>query len=152
MKQSTMEAYAEVDMILNLMDDVYIKQIPRKLRTLFKEKRLKDYNKEITLLKPLNEQDLKRETLAVLAVLNCNYWCKDEEKKKQLINTYSRNEMVYQEKLREKYNTDNIFKNKRSEETNKVAINDKGKHFEIIEYKPSLLSRIINKIKMLFDR
>lgn len=36
MKQSTMEAYAEVDTILNFMDKEYISEIPEKLRNMFR--------------------------------------------------------------------------------------------------------------------
>ena len=36
MKQSTMEAYAEVDSILGLMDTKYIMEIPKQLREMFK--------------------------------------------------------------------------------------------------------------------
>ena len=42
MKQSTMEAYAEVDTILNLMDEKYVREIPEKLRELFKNKKYPD--------------------------------------------------------------------------------------------------------------
>ena len=38
MKQSTMEAFAEVDTILGYMDNIYVQQIPEKLRKLIKEK------------------------------------------------------------------------------------------------------------------
>ena len=37
MNQSTMEAYAEIDTILNYMDESYINQIPLKVRNTFKE-------------------------------------------------------------------------------------------------------------------
>ena len=47
MNQSTMEAYAEIDAILNHMDESYINQIPSKIRNAFKELKSKTYIKEM---------------------------------------------------------------------------------------------------------
>jgi len=92
MKQSTKDAYAEVDAILNLMDEKYTKLIPKKLRTMIKAKKTKDYTKKIVSNKPLSEQELSDEALSILAALNYNYWCKDEKRKKELLEIYSNNE------------------------------------------------------------
>ena len=62
MNQSTMEAYAEVDTVLNLMDKKYLEEIPVKLRELFSTEKSKEYIKEIVPNKPLKEQNLKEET------------------------------------------------------------------------------------------
>lgn len=113
MKQSTMNAYAEVDMILNLMDKNYLEKIPLKLRQKISERKSKIYDKVIVKGKPLEEQNLSQETLDMLAVLNYNYWCKDEAKKKELIELYRENQRKYEEEIRIKYNPDNIFKNRK---------------------------------------
>ena len=113
MRESTMEAYAEVDAILKLMDEKYVSQIPKQLRELFKNKKSKIYNKKIVANTPLQEQNLKRETLEILAVLNYNFWCKDKQKKKELTRLYYNNQKKYEQMLREKYNPENIFKKKK---------------------------------------
>ncbi len=42
-------------------------------------------------------------TLEILAVLNYNYWCKDEKrKKKELLDLYCKNDLMEEQKLREK--------------------------------------------------
>lgn len=146
MKQSTMEAYAEVDMILNLMDEKYVREIPEKLRTLFKSKKAKEYSKNIVDDKPLKEQNLNKETLSILAVLNYNYWCKDEKRKKELWDIYSENDRKYQQELREKYNPDDIFKKNNSPK----YVENISKEDTIIEYKESIVKKIINKIKSIF--
>ena len=146
MKQSTMEAYAEVDMILNLMDEKYVREIPEKLRTLFKSKKAKDYSKNIVDNKPLKEQNLNKETLSILAVLNYNYWCKDEKRKKELWDIYSENDRKYQQELREKYNPEDILKKNNSPK----YIENTSKEDTIIEYKESIVKKIINKIKSIF--
>lgn len=147
MTQSTMEAYAEVDTILSFMDEKYINEIPEKLRKIIRDKKSKDYKKIIVADKPLEEQNLKNETLSMLAVLNYNYWCKDTERKRQLINIYSNNEKLYQEKLKEKYNPNDIFKNHNQNEM--AQENTVKEEVAMVEYKETLLKKIINKIKVI---
>ena len=107
MNQLTMEAYAEIDTILSFMDEELVEKIPEKLRKMFKERKAKEYEKEIDPNVPIEEQFVNNETLSILAVLNYNYWCKDEHKKEELLKMYEENEKTFQEELREKYNPDN---------------------------------------------
>lgn len=144
MKQSTMEAYAEVDAVLSLMDKEYLDDIPIELREVFKKEKSKECIKEILPNKPLNEQNLKEETLSILAMLNYNYWCKDEYHKKELLELYSENERKYQDELRKKYNPDNIFKKEHKEE---VIVKD-----VIVKNENNFLKRFIYKIKTFFNR
>ncbi len=143
MNQSIREAYSEVDLILNLMDEKYLNEIPSKLREAFKREKSNEYVKEIIPNRPLEEQNLKKETLSILAVLNYNYWCKDEKHKEELLKLYSENERKYQEELRKKYNPDNIFKKniQKSKIENSVTL---------IKKKESILKKVINKIKKFF--
>lgn len=143
MKQSTMEAFVEVDAILNLMDNKYVEEIPIKLRQLFKEKKSEKYVKIIEMDKPLEEQNLREETLNILAVLNYNYWCKDKEKKRQLIDLYSENERIYQEKLRRKYNPDDIFKDNKNME----YVEQTKNQMTIVEDKVSIFTKIKRFLK-----
>ena len=146
MKQSTMEAYAEVDSILELMDSKYIMEIPKQLRQMFKDKKAINYNKKIVANKPLQEQELSSETLEILAVLNYNYWCKDEVKKKELLDLYYKNDLKKEKESREKYNPYNIFKNK-----NIVNKPEENVSMVVIEEK-SVLKKIINFIKRIFNK
>ena len=52
-----------------------------------------------------------------------------------------------EEQLREKYNPDNIFNNRKTENVETVA-----EPVAMIEYRESFFSRIINKIKNIFRR
>lgn len=110
-KLSTKQAYAEIDEFLELLDEQTRNEVPIKLRQLFKEEKDKEYHKQINLDIPIKEQNLKSETLALIALLNLQYWCKDENEKERLKQVYSNNENKYQKELEEKYSVDNIFKN-----------------------------------------
>lgn len=139
MVMENMLAYAEIDEILNLLEDDYREMVPKKVRDFFKEEKMKDYHPEIDIEKPLIEQNLKRETMVLLAILNLNYWCENEEEKQSFLNELNKNE------LEEKYNPDNLFKKKQDESIQN--------NLQIIEYKkPNFIQRLLTKIKKFFKR
>lgn len=145
MENELLKAYAEVDVILSYMKNAYVEKIPKKMRELFKNEKLQGYEPNINPKIPLDEQNLQRKTYAILAMLNLNYWCKDENEKKELIAIYAENDKKREAELREKYNPDNLFKKKELQEEN-VEQNT-----ALIEYRESnLLKRIINKIMSFF--
>lgn len=108
----TRQAYTEIDNFIELLDEHDRNKIPLKLREYFKTEKDKNYIKNINPNQPIKEQNLKEETLALIAMLNLQYWCEDESEKEKLKKIYEKNENEYQAKLREKYNPDNLFKNK----------------------------------------
>ena len=110
MLMDNMIAYAEIDEILNLLEDKYREKVPEKVRTFFKEEKMFDYKPTIDVNTPLIQQNLKRETIVLLAILNINYWCENEEEKQFFLNELAKNEDE-KKKLEEKYNPDNLFKN-----------------------------------------
>ena len=144
MVMENMLAYAEIDEILNLLEDDYREMVPKKVRDFFKEEKMKDYHPEIDIEKPLIEQNLKRETMVLLAILNLNYWCENEEEKQSFLNELNKNEEEKNE-LEEKYNPDNLFKKKQDESIQN--------NLKIIEYKkPNFIQRLLTKIKKYFKR
>lgn len=145
MDRSIAIAFAEVDEILNFMDKQYQKKIPEKLRKLISNNKSTDYNVVIKPNIPLTEQKISRKALAILSVINYNYWCIEEENKERLIEKYKKNEIAKQEKLRELYNPDNLFEAKK--QIYKKANEDK----QLIVYnkKENVIMKIVNKIKRL---
>lgn len=109
---STRQAYTEIDNFIELLDEYNKNKIPKKLREYFKKEKDREYIKIINPNQPIKEQNLKRETLALIAMLNLQYWCEDENEKQKLISIYAENERKYQNELKEKYNPNNLFKNK----------------------------------------
>ena len=144
-----MEAYAEVDSILELMDTKYLLEIPNQIREMFKTKKANNYTKKIVANIPLQEQNLYPETLEILAALNYHYWCKDEKKKKELLKLYYENESKKEQEIREKYSPDNIFKEKQMKSS--VHENEENVAMTIIE-KESIWSKIINFMKKIFNK
>ena len=149
MENELLKAYAEVDEILANMESIYVEKIPKKIRELFSNNRLEGYTPNINSKIPLDEQNLQKKTYSILAMLNLNYWCENENEKQELIAIYAENDRKKEEELREKYNPDNLFKNK----TNIRQQEEMDKSTALVEYKEEkFFKKIINKIMSFFRR
>ena len=143
MNIKTKEIYSEVYQVLNLLGSEYIDKLPNSLLNTLKEKRNINYNPQYIEDIPLNKQNIRKETLAIIALLHLNYWCKNEKEKIELKQILKNNEYRYQQELRNKYNPKNMFiKNKQE----KIVENE----VSLIEYKEPLFKRFISKIKSIF--
>lgn len=143
MNIKTKEIYSEVYQVLNLLGDEYINKLPNSLFNMLKEKRNSNYTPQYTEDIPLNEQNIKKETLSIIALLDLNYWCENENEKLKIKQILKNNEDRYQQEIKDKYNPDDIFKKHRQEKNieNQVSM---------IEYKESLFQKFISKIKNIF--
>ena len=94
---NTRQAYSEVDEFLGLISNEHRNKIPKKLREFFREEKDTNYIKGINPNVPIKNQKLKEETLGIIALLNLQYWCKDETEKKRLQTIYAQNEKEHQE-------------------------------------------------------
>ncbi len=160
MNVKTKEIYSEVYQILNLLGNEYINKLPNSLFNMLKEKREVSYNPQYTDKIPLNEQGIKKETIAVIALLYLNYWCENENERIELEQILTKNENEYQAQLKEKYNPDNLFKKKNQEDKMPILDNqaqemgiaeeEREKLNSIVPYKKSIFKRLLNKIREIF--
>ena len=144
---NTREAYAEVDNFIECLDSYDKNKVPESIRKYFKKEKSKNYNKIIDVNQPIKDQNLKDETLAIIAMLNLKYWCDDEEEKKRLMTIYSENEKKYQNELKEKYDIEKIFE----ERNNKKIENHQEKNVLEIK-KDSLWDKLKNMILKMFKK
>lgn len=143
----------DIDLIIDELKEEEKNKIPIKLRKLIHENKLENYNSKINTSIPLEEQQLTENTKAFLAMLYINYWCKDEEEKKQLVIKLSDNEKAYQKELSEKYSVDNLFKNRQKNEIEEVKkAKEQEEIKQIVPYKESIIKKILNKIFGFFRR
>ena len=123
-------------------------RIPKKVISYIENNKSKDFNWKIDKTMSLEKQNLLPTTKELLTVLYRDYMCDDIEKKK-LNEILNENEIKYQNYMREKYNPDNIFKNRQKN----VEYTEKPKeNGEIVAYKESFFSKIISKIKLIFHK
>lgn len=139
-----MEVYSEVDEFIELLEEKEKNRIPYKIRQIFKEEKSKEYIKGIDRNKTIKEQHLKDDTLTIIAILNLEYLSESQQEKEELKVIYMRNEKEYQEKLREEFNPDDIFKKK--EKNRSVENRDIEENKALVVYKESAIKRVINKI------
>lgn len=139
---NTRQAYSEVDEFLGLISNEHRNKIPKKLREFFKEEKDTNYTKGLNPNVPIKNQELKEETLGIIALLNLQYWCEDENEKRRLKEVYAKNEKIYQEHLQVQFNPNEIFKKREPIKEN----------VSIVEYKESIIKKLINKIKNMVFR
>ncbi len=138
-------AYSEVDAILEKMDKANVEKIPIKLRKMFKEEKDVEYQNKIDIYNKVQKKELEPKTLTLLAMLYLNYWCENDEEENSLIKQYAENDRKSEEETREKYNPDNLFKNK---EKNKEQIaNNSTETSLIIVEKEKWYKKIFNFVK-----
>lgn len=137
------QAFSEVKCILDFLPIHYTEKLPKKLlniiNSLYDEKFKIKINPNIELKK----QNFTENTKNIIAVLKYNYWCKNDEEKENLARMFKENEDKYQEDLREKYNPDNIFKNRKNEDT-------ESNNLPVVIKKENLFIRALNFIKDFF--
>ena len=146
------QSLTELNTIIHYMDIEYLKKLPQKFIEFINSNMDKDYIPNIDKNTPINEQKLKNDTKVLLSLLYRNYWC-DNEKRKTLIQEDLDAKNNYEKELREKYNPDNIFKNKSNVAEVNIEPLKEEKHTELIEYKEQKwYQKIFNLIKKLFHR
>lgn len=124
-------AYAEVDYIIHHMNERYLEMLPPKIVTFFEKMKDPEYEVYVDPRKPLQNQNLKKYTLEIIALLHLKYWCEDEERKQELYNRMETNQVKFEEKLRERFNADNIFDDTEEVETKEDL--SKPKKIQVIE-------------------
>ena len=137
-------AMAEVIYYLKGVKQEDIDKIPKKLMQYLNENASKEYKCDFDYNKPLKDLNLLDETRGLIGMICYNYWCITEIQKEQYLKKLSENEQRYQEALHEKYNPDNLFKNRN--EKNEQTSDD----VEMIKYKEPIFKKIISKIKKFF--
>lgn len=145
------EVCTELYTIIKYMPKEYQNKIPINIIDFFEKNKSNNYIVNINPNNIFDKSNIKKETLAIIAMLNIKYWCPNENLKKQIIKKYNENEKKYQKQIKETYNTDNLFKNK---SVIKVVNNkEQQQSISIVKYKEkNFLQKIFCKIKHLFKK
>lgn len=104
-------AYAEVDYIINHMNEKYREKVPQKMLDFFHNYKDPNYEVKVNPYIPLQKQGLQIYALEILALLHLKYWCEDEERKKELYGLMLANQEKLEDQMREKYNVEKLFDN-----------------------------------------
>lgn len=146
MKKSTTKAYAEVIELLKYFSIEQVKKIPETKLNVFLKFRDKTYNYKVDETKSFFEQDMMPETKAIFTILFEDYWATDEQMK--ILKKKEKEAFKeLEDKKRNLYNPDNLFKNKK--------VNEVEKHIEntdITLLNEKWYKKIIRVLKNIFKR
>lgn len=144
------EAAVEFNCILDNSSQEIIDKIPQKFIKFMRDIASTTYEFNYDKSKKLNEQDIKPETRGLISLVYQDYICSENEKKDYILKCKNY-EIKKEEELREKYNPDNVFKNRKKLQN--TMDNEVVKENAIIEYKEkNFIQKIFDKIKQLFKR
>lgn len=142
MKEIYREAFSEVEAIFKLMPTNLLNKIPEKFKQIIRNEKSKEYFPNIE--EPIENCKLKEETIIILALIYRDFLCGENEKK-EIKARDAENLKKFEEELKKKYNTDNIFKG------NSEGIKINNESTALVEYKEQLfLRRFFEKIKKIF--
>lgn len=139
------EAAVEVLDILKHTKEEDVNKIPKKFIEFLESNKSKTYISKLDHTKTIKEMDLKPKTHALLGLIYLKYWANEEEK----VNFKKRakeNEIKYQKELREKYNTDSLFKNQKETSINKNT--KKPMSLKVVKDE-TFIQKIISKIRKI---
>ena len=142
-KEEIIQTYTEIGCLFKYFPNSFIEKLPNKLLETISVKADRKYLIDVDTDKSIDEQNISNKTKMILAVLTYNYWS-NEKQKDIIIKKIYENEEIYQRKLNEKYNPDNLFKNKET----KVGTIDNS--VVMVKYKKSTFTKIINWFKRTF--
>lgn len=150
-------ALVEVDSILEHLNEEEFQKIPLKIINAIKKNKNPEYKYNYDNSIELKDQSMCPETKAILFNIFRDYLSTQEQKEKIIIMQNKdrikveniKVSQIKQQSISEQYNPDDIFKN-RTKNKNNFVKSDTKNIVAMTEYKESLLSKLINKIKRLF--
>ena len=138
--------YAELSEILKMMEPEEVNKIPKKLLEVIEKEQSNTYIPNYDSKIELNSQSIKKETLAMLALLYINYWCEDENEKKEYLKLIEKNEQKYQQQIREKTDIKYITR------TQKIEKNNVPEQELAVVKNKSFIKNVIEKIKSFLKK
>lgn len=147
MTKSMRIACTEINAILKqYLPAYYSNKLPKDMLQAIENYSLKDYDVKIDKNKSLKEHNFIRDTYAMLASLRVNFWCDSVEEKKKLENMFKANDKA----MSQKYDISSI--NGKAEEKTENLVSSNTKNLPIEYKKKSWFSKVLDKIKKIFNK
>lgn len=144
------EAAVEVLDILNHTNKEDVARIPQSFIKFLTNISSKSYKVKFNHEQPINGLNLKKQTRELLGFIYITWWCDKEEREKYKKLIHESN--IKNEEIKEKYNVNDIFKNKKEKQEHKIIQNENVMKTSIAEYKKeNIFKRVLNKILSFFD-
>lgn len=140
-------AYKEIYEILKIFPKELVGRIPKYKLDYIKQNMDESYEYNITK-ETFDGKTMLDETAAILSILFRDYWATEKQKNK-IINYHNTQREKIVNEIKEKYDPENVFKQRRIEEE---KIDEKKENLSVVEYKENILKKLLNKIKLIFKR
>lgn len=137
------EIYVDISIIIGMMPTEMKSKISNSFIDFIENNKSNTYASNINPKIPLREQYIRKETKEMLGIIYRDYLCSNEERI-DLLQEENEELAKLEFEKRKLYNPDDIFKKKDLKE------NIIKKEVAMLEYKESIIKKIITKIKNLF--
>lgn len=152
MEDNYAKAYKEIIEILKYIPEESVNKIPREMIEMFKTKQLVTYDFKIDTEKTFEEQELLEETKAILANIFRDYWATDYQKAK-IIEKENQDREECERQKRERYNPNEIFKNKQQDINVQKNLNENyNSKLPIEVQKQNIFQKLIVFIKKILQK
>ena len=142
-------AYKEVYVILNNMNEENLKVIPQSFIDMIQRNMNNNYEFELEENVDFEKQAVLKETKVILAYIYLNYWGTEEQKNK--IMQKLKQDIINEEQSKPKYNLGELLKKNQVKNISSNIVAKEEIH--LIEYKKkNIFVKLINIIKGLFKR
>ena len=142
------EVYVDISIIINMMPIEMKEKISKSFINFIEKNKSNNYVSNINPKIPIREQNIRKETKEMLGIIYRDYLCSNEERNK-LLKQEEQEIKQYEEELRQKYNPNDLFKNKQKEynyEKEKVNV-------AMAEYKKeTFIEKILKFFKSRFKK
>lgn len=139
------KALKELSEIIKFFPRNEYRKIPKTFVNFIEENKDDNYQYMIEHIDDFQNQAMLDETRVLLSIVYRDFIASNKEKKQ--ITDMEKNELLEEEeRIREKYNPDNIFKKRDTQQKENVITNEVA----MIEYKESVFTKIKNWVKRTF--
>ena len=143
------KAYTEVLEMLKYLPENEYNKIPKEKIDFLKKNKDANYKFSINPEIELEKQNISMEANSIIVTIFRDCFASDLQKEKLNI-ILNQNENKYQEQLREKYNTDNIFKNRKN--TNIINLKIESNNLPVEVKKNNFFEKFVIYIKKIIKR
>lgn len=138
-------AYSEVLGILKYISKEDYMKIPNSKIELFETNQNKEYIFNYDPNKTLEEQNVSKRAKAIIGILFRDYWANEVQREK-IVRKQKNDRLILEEQKKLLYDVENIFKKRNISN----EMEEKEEVTEMIIYKESFITKVVNKIKSLF--
>lgn len=143
------EAAVEVLDILNHTNKEDVERIPQSFIKFLTDIASKSYKPQFNHEQPVNGLNLRKKTKELLGFIYITWWCDKEEREKYKNQIHGEN--VKKKEIKENYDLNDIFKNRREKQQHEVIQNENVMETHMIEYKEeNIFKKVLNKILSFF--